>query len=87
VASVRYGGPAIQWAGVVLVMADGTKRAIEFRHPYDASLTYDRLSRYDDGDMEFTIRGAAYRWHQGEQAEPTQPVQAIATPTLEIERG
>jgi hypothetical protein len=77
----------ITWAGLVLIMEDGTKRAIEFRHPYDASLTYSRSSRYDDGDVEVTIRGAAYRWHYGEQAEPTGPVQAIATPTPEIERG
>jgi hypothetical protein len=87
VARVNYGETAIQWAGVVLVMADGSKRAVEIRYPYDASLTYTRSSRYDEADVEFAIRGTAHRWHYGEQAQPTDPVQAIATPTPEIERG
>jgi hypothetical protein len=85
VASMSYS--PIVWAGVVLIMEDGTKRAVEFHRPYDASLTYSRLSRYDEGDVEFSISGTAYRWHYGEQAEPTGPVQAIASPTPEIEHG
>lgn len=84
-ASARYeGGQAIQWAGIVLVMADGSKRAIEIQHPYHAQYSMSAASGHDSYEVTVTVTGIAYPWTGGEYMGPTQ---AIATPTPEIERG
>jgi hypothetical protein len=84
VASVRYGEQAIQWAGIVLVMADGSKRAVEIQHPYYAQFKISQESGHENYEVTVSVTGLALPWASGEHMGPTR---AIATPTPEIERG
>lgn len=89
VASVNYTRP-IRWAGVVMIMEDGSKRAIEFRHPRHALLRVEGgLMRelYGDPEIHFEISGYAGDWGYGEEAEPSMPVAEIGDPVREIEHG
>jgi hypothetical protein len=94
VAEMRYS--RIVWAGIVLVMEDGSKRAMEFHHPHTADLTFTRdhvytfedLARryYGEPEVEIRIAGRGARWHYGEGATPPPgPARAITTGPLEIE--
>ena len=85
-ASMRYDS-AIQWAGIVLVMADGSKQAIEMHNPSHAEFQVRSESWHAEPEISVCVTGYASPWRYGQQAEPTGPTQAIATPTPEIERG
>lgn len=83
---IRYDS-SVTWAGVVLVMTDGTKRAIEIVHPHHAMLRIERDEPFGLPEVTVEVSGPAGPWHYGEGAEPTGPVKAIAESTPENERG
>jgi hypothetical protein len=87
VASFFHGGPAIQWAGVVLIMADGSKRAMEIHNPSHAQFKITKESWNDEPEITVSVTGYGSPWRYGQQAEPTGPTRAIAIPTPEIEHG
>ena len=85
-ASINYGS-AIQWAGIVLVMADGSKRAMEIHNPSHAEFQVRSESWDDEQQISVCVTGLSSPWRYGQQAEPTGPMKAIAEPMLEVERG
>lgn len=84
--SVHY-DTAIQWAGIVLVMADGSKRAMEIHNPSHAEFQIRSESWSREPEISVCVTGYGSPWRYGQQAEPTGPTKAIAEPTPEIERG
>jgi hypothetical protein len=76
---------AIKWAGIVLVMADGSKRAMEMHNPSHAQFQVRSESWQAEPEISVCVTGYGSPWRYGEQAEPTGPVKAITEPTPEIE--
>lgn len=71
-------------------MADGTKRALEFRYPHHATLRVEGgpfRELYGGPEVTFEISGYSDRWQYGEKAEPQWATGEIEAPPKEIERG
>ena len=78
-----YGDMA--WVGMIILMRDGSKKAIEFHAPYRAEMTLTG-DRYGLREATVSISGTMAGWRYGEDVPtPNVPVGEIGPGQREIE--